>query len=263
MTEAPRWRRYLRFWGSDPVADLDDELTFHLEMLVQELIAAGMSPAAARAEAERRFGAVLPVREACLTIDQRRARRDARTDNMHALTQDIRYALRTIRKSPGFSLMVVLTLALGIGATTTMFSVVDRVLLRSLPYPAPEQLVALAESGSDFELSYPDYRDWTERSKGLFSNIVAWQSTNAVIGGGGEPEVLWGDRLSASAAKMLGVTPLLGRAFRPEEELATGERVVMISKRLWQRRFGGDPHVIGRTLTLGGYPFIIIGVLPP
>jgi predicted permease len=190
-------------------------------------------------------------------------------DRMQALVQDIRYALRTIRMSPGFSLIVVLTLALGIGATTTMFSVVDRVLLRSLPYPASEQLVALAASGSDaasgtdFEFSYPDYVDWKERSQGLFSNIVAWQSTNFVVSGGGEPEVLWGDRLSASAAKVLGVTPMLGRAFRPEEELVTGERVIVISERLWQRRFGGDPGVMGRTLTLSGYPYTIIGVLPP
>ncbi|HEX5436743.1 MAG TPA: ABC transporter permease [Gemmatimonadaceae bacterium] len=263
MTDAPRWRRYLRFWGPDPAADVDDELRFHVDMLVQELIAAGVPAAAARAEAERRFGAVPPVREACLTIDQRRARRGARMDSMHALVQDIRYALRTIRKSPGFSLVVIITLALGIGATTAMFSVVDRVLLRSLPYRAPEQLVALAESGSDFEHSYPDYLDWKERSQGLFSNVVAWQSTNVGISGGGEPEILWGDRVSASAAKMLGVTPLLGRAFRPEEELVTSERVVMISERLWQRRFGGDPHVIGRTLTISGYPFTIVGVLPP
>ncbi|HET7584949.1 MAG TPA: ABC transporter permease [Gemmatimonadaceae bacterium] len=262
MADAPRWRRYLRFWGSYPAADLDDELTFHIEMLVQELVDAGMSTSAARAEAERRFGAVRPVREACLTIDQRRARRDARTDSMHALAQDVRYALRSIRMTPGFSGVVVLTLALGIGAATAMFSVVDRVLLRSLPYPASEQLVALSQSGSDFYHSYSNYLDWKERSQGLFSNIVAWQSTNYGISGDGQPEVLWGDRVSASAAKMLGVTPLLGRTFHPEEELVSSERVVMISERLWKRRFGGDPHVIGRALTMSGFPFTIVGVLP-
>jgi hypothetical protein len=187
MSDAPHWRRYLRFWGSDPAADLDDEL-------------------AARLEAERRFGAMPPVREACRTIDQRRARRGARTDGMHALFKDVRYALGTIRMSPGFSAVVVLTLALGIGATTTMFSVVDRVLLRSLPDPASEQLVALAASGSDaasgtdFEFSYPDYVDWKERSHGLFSNIVAWQSTNFVVSGGGVPEVLWASLHGARAS---------------------------------------------------------------
>src|SRR5919107_887685 len=126
------WRRYLRPVRTNLHADVDNELRFHLEMLSSELVAAGMHPSAARAEAERRFGDLTPVRDACLTIDRRRERRVAWKDRLGALAQDVRYALRSIRLAPGFSAVVAITLALGIGATTTIYSVIDGVLLRPL-----------------------------------------------------------------------------------------------------------------------------------
>src|SRR6185503_3043778 len=119
-----RWRRYFRPLRTNLRGDGDDEFSFHIEMLAQELVRAGWQPSAARAEAERRFGAVAPVRDACVTIDERRHRHAALADRMRALIQDVRYALRTIRLTPAFSFVVAITLALGIGATTTMYSVI-------------------------------------------------------------------------------------------------------------------------------------------
>lgn len=238
-------------------AELAEELSFHQTYLERDAREAGIADAETANAARRRLGNVTRIRED--------ARERWSVPVLDHLLQDLRYALRGLARSPGFTLCVVLTLALGIGATTAIFSVVDRALLRALPYAAPEELVALSEVGVHGEanpLSYPDYLDWKERSQGVFSGFVAWSPTNQVITGDGEPTSLWGDRVSASTPKVLGVAPILGRAFRPEEELVSSERVVMISERLWQRRFARSPRVLGSTLTIGGYPYTIIGVLP-
>ena len=238
-------------------AELAEELRFHQTRLERDARAAGIAGPEAAWAARRRLGNITRIRED--------ARERWSVPWLDHLLQDLRYALRGLARSPGFTLCVILTLALGIGATTAIFSVVDRALLRSLPYPASDKLVTLAVAGRNGEnnpLSYPGYLDWKDRSQGLFSDVVAWASTNQVIGGAGEPTYLWGDRVSANAPKVLGATPIVGRSFRPEEELVSSERVVMIGARLWQRRFGGDPNVLGRTLTIGGYPYTIIGVLP-
>lgn len=185
------WRKYVQPARRNLRAEVDDELRFHVEMLISELVAAGASPAAARAEAERRFGPVSPIRAACLTIDERRHRSAALEDTMTSIVQDLRYVVRTLRKTPAFSLIVTLTLALGIGVTTALYSVVDTVLLRPLPYTAPDQLVALFDiqgSNAGYPAAYAEYRDWARRSAGTLSDVGAWFGTGEVLSGSGTAE---------------------------------------------------------------------------
>lgn len=266
MFDPSSWRPYVRPIRPDLGADIDDEFKFHIDMLTEELGASGLSPAAARAEAERRFGAWVRAHDACLEIDQRRIRRAAWRTTMNALVNDVRYALRSMRKNPAFNATVCITLALGIGATTAMFAVVDGVLLRQLPYREPDRIVKLYKTGdrSDVELplAYPDYLDLKARTGAMFSDVAAWVGTGQQIVANGQAELLTGSRVSANMAEFLGVTPILGRSFRPEEESVSAPRVAMIGERLWRDRFGASPTAIGRTISMSGLPYTIIGVLP-
>ena len=235
-------------------------------MLSSELVAAGMHPTAARAEAERRFGDVTPVRDACLTIDRRRERRVAWKDRLGALAQDVRYALRSIRLAPGFSAIVAITLALGIGATTTIYSVVNGVLLRPLPYQSADRLVAIMSAndkgGSGFPVAFPEYVAWKQRSAALLQDIGTWYQTSLVLVDHDAPEVLDGERMSASIPRMLGVTPLIGRFFSAEEDDAAAARVVVLSEELWRRRFNANPGYLGRVLRMDGQELTVVGVYP-
>src|SRR5829696_7810376 len=184
---------------------------------------------------------------------------------MDSLLQDLRYAVRSLLRRPGFAAVVVLTLALGIGANTAIFSVVNAVLLRPLPYADPERLVMVWGRYADFgrtSTSLPDFVDW---KAGATSFVQMAARHNAVFNltGDGEPEQLTADRVTANFFPTLGVRPQLGRAFLPEEEKVGGDDdVVVLSHGLWQRRFGGDPRIVGREVTLSGRPFTVIGVAP-
>src|SRR5688572_8912275 len=251
--------------AADVEAELDEELRFHLDMRREEYEASGATADEADRRALRKFGDVSFIRAQALTIDQRLNRRAARAETMSALLQDVRYALRTIRLTPAFTAVATLTLALGIGVTTVMFSVVDGVLLRPLPYASAEQLVSLSEiqeSGDETPSAYPEYLLWKEQSRAVLSELGTRFQAQTTLSGSGEAEMLPGERMSANLPTMLGVTPLLGRSFRPEEELASAELVVMISEGLWRRRFAADSTIIGRALTLGGRPATVIGVFP-
>ena len=261
MREQPRWRRYLRFWGPDVAADVDDELRFHLEMRERDFLAEGLSPAAAREEALARFGDPDEVARWLRAHDTRELRRFRRTQAMSDLLQDIRYGLRRLWKSPGFTLAVVLVLALGIGATTAIFSVIDAALLRPLPYPEPERLVAVYNLGQ-IPSSFPQYLDWKRDTK-VFADLGAYWRTTYALTGDGEPELLQVGRMSANVPRMMGVVPRVGRLFTPAEDLPGSESVIMLSEALWRRRFGGDPHILGRTVTLGEEPYTVIGIIPP
>ncbi|HYU32949.1 MAG TPA: ABC transporter permease [Thermoanaerobaculia bacterium] len=261
MREQPRWRRYLRFWGPDVAADVDDELRFHLDMRERDFLAAGLPPAAAREEALARFGDPDEVARWLRDHDTRKLRRSRRTQAMSDLLQDIRYGVRRLWKSPGFTLAVVVVLALGIGATTAIFSVIDAALLRPLPYPEPERLVAVYNSGQ-IPSSFPQYLDW-KRDTEVFADLGTYWKTTYALTGTGEPELLQVGRMSANVPRMLGVVPRVGRLFTPAEDLPGTDRVIMLSEALWRRRFGGDPHILGRTVTLGEEPYTVIGIIPP
>ncbi|HEV3469202.1 MAG TPA: ABC transporter permease [Pyrinomonadaceae bacterium] len=183
---------------------------------------------------------------------------------MRTLLQDLRFAARVLWKSPGVSAVAIVALTLGIGANTAIFSVVNAVLLRPLPYPEPERLVRLSEDSErvpGMSVSYPNFLDWREQQT-VFEQMAAMQLQSYNLSGGGEPERLSGRNVSPEFFSVLGVAPALGRAFMAEEDAPGRERVVVLSHGLWQRRFGADPGLVGRAVTLNGEPFTVVGVLP-
>ena len=183
---------------------------------------------------------------------------------MDTFLQNLRFGLRMLRKSPGFTLAAVLTLALGIGANTAIFSVVNGVLLRPLPYADPDQLLLLWEGTPQFpdgSLSFPNFRDYRERNRS-FSAVAGFRAEERDLTGVVNPERLTARMASASLLPTLGVAPALGRNFLPEEDRKGGAPVVMLEHGFWVRRFGKDPSVVGRTLTLDGTPHTVVGVLP-
>ncbi len=185
---------------------------------------------------------------------------------MDTLLRDIRYSLRTLRKSPGFTAFAALTIALGIGATTTIFSVVDAVLLSPLPYHEPATLVGVHETdpgaGNDgFPTTPATFLDWQRDTKS-FSAMAASRPQAATLTGSGEPERVPGGAVSAGFFEVLGARPILGRGFLPEEDAAGAGQAVVLSEGLWRRRFGGDPGVIGQSMNINGQPHAVVGVMP-
>jgi putative ABC transport system permease protein len=184
---------------------------------------------------------------------------------MYKLLQDLRYAVRTLVNKPGFTLIAVMTLALGTGASTAIFTVVDASLLRGLPYKSPERLYHLFESTpqkefAQREFSYPDYQDYQQNE--VLEGVGAYTGGGAIWSGRGEPERIAAPAASANFFSVLGVEPVVGRSFMPHEDKPGSQRVVMLTYGMWQRRFGGDPNVVGQSLTLNGDDYTVIGVLP-
>jgi putative ABC transport system permease protein len=245
--------------------DMDEELRFHLEKQIEQNVAEGMTAEEARYAALRQFGNLGAVKEDC------RDSWGARIIN--ELLQDIRYGLRQLPRNPGFTLVAVLTLALGIGANTAIFSVVNSVLLRPLPFPNADRLVMLWErspaKGIGLEkVSGPDFDDWRQQND-VFASMAFWPGWLGAVefnlAGAQGTEKVGGIYASSALFSVLGVKPFLGRTFLPEEDNWQGNRVALISHELWQSRFGGDPHVLGRTLTVDSYgrrDYTIVGVMP-
>jgi putative ABC transport system permease protein len=183
---------------------------------------------------------------------------------MHGLASDLRLAMRMLARRPGVSLLAILTLAVGIGATTAIFSVVDPVLFRGLPYPNADRIAMVWERGLDGQPSnttFATYSDMVERNH-WFSAIALVRDWRPTLMGRGEPEQIEGQRVSSTWLRVLGIHPALGRDFRAEEDSPSGERVVMVSQALWRRRFASDPSIIGKQISLDEIPHTVIGVLP-
>src|SRR5512146_1822943 len=171
---------------------------------------------------------------------------------METVLQDLRYGVRTLLKSPGFALIAIITLALGIGANTAMFSIVNGVLLRPMPYPQPERLLKLYTRMPQFEqasVSYPNFLDWQQRSRS-FEQMAAYRNDNFNLTGEANPERLRGLMMSATMFPTLGVKPIVGRVYTPEEDRRGAAPVVVLTSSFWRTRFGADRNIIGRTLTL-------------
>ena len=184
---------------------------------------------------------------------------------MQKLLLDLRYAIRTMLKRPGFTLIVVMTLALGIGGSTAIFTVVDAGLLRGLPYKSSENLYHIWESTpqkefAQREFSYPDYQDYQQNQ--VFEGIAAYTGGGGIMSGRGEPERVFAPAASGNFFSLLGVDPFLGRTFQPGEDKQGAPRVLVLTYGMWQRRFGGDPNIVGQALTINGDSYTVVGVLP-
>jgi putative ABC transport system permease protein len=185
---------------------------------------------------------------------------------MGALWQDLHYGARMLHRNPGFAAVAILTLAIGIGANVMIFSIVNGVLLRPLPFPDSGRLVTLWETDANRGVvhgtaSAPELLDWRVMNHS-FQALSAWRALYFTITGNGEPEQVWGSQVSGNFFKMLRVSPVLGRDFSPEDERPGHEQVVILSYALWERHYGGDPGIVGRTITLDDTPFVVIGILP-
>ncbi|MEJ7809327.1 MAG: ABC transporter permease [Gemmatimonadaceae bacterium] len=239
--------------------ELDDEIRFHIEREAEERVRRGASPGDARRDALRAFGGVERHKDDC---------RDARgVRPLEELAQDLKYGVRALRKNPGFTTVVVLTLALGVGANTAVFSVVNGVLLRPLPYREPEQIVTLWQhnrtSGETRDdVSPANFLDWRERVRS-YDGVAMIEPYGLDLLGPDGPESIRTWLVSDGFFSILGTPPQLGRPFRPEEFTAGHDHVVVMSDGMWRRRFGADPGIIGRTITLDQVPWTVIGVMPP
>jgi putative ABC transport system permease protein len=266
VADSPRWRRSFRFWGPDLDADLAEEFRFHLEAEIERLVAGGMTSEAAREEARRRFGDIEYFRQYCRGADRRRTGRERRSETFTVLRQDLRYALRALRRQPTFTLIAALTLGLGIGANTAIFSVVNSVLLTPLPYREPDRLVMLWETMKDppmIVVSYPDYLDWRQRTRS-FEDIAVYNGFDEFnLTGRGDPERVRGALASGNLFAVLGLNPAVGRLITPSDDRPGAEPVAVLSDGFWRRRFGADSSVVGTSLLLDGIAYTVVGVLPP
>jgi putative ABC transport system permease protein len=246
-------------FGRKPAENrLDAELRFHIEEQIASRIAGGMEPVEARRTVMADFGGLEPIKEEC---------RDERKGQwLENIAQDIRYALRVLRRSPGFTAVTVATLALGIGANTSIFSVVNALLLRPLAYADAGRLVRVwatdAGEGSNADVAtYPQYAEWRKQSHG-FEDVAAFDIRSVNLAGGSRPERVEGIRATAGLLPLLRVSPIAGRGFTEEEEQPGKNHVALVTERLWQNRFGRDPGLIGRPIKLNAEPYMVIGVLP-
>lgn len=241
-------------------AEMDEELRAHFERQVEKLIASGLSLEEARRRARLAFGGYEQLKEDC---------RDARGVTVFdSLKRDLAYGLRILRKNPGFTVVAILTLVLGIGANTAIFSVVNAVLLRPLPYGDPKTLVLVWEQNSVIPVpnphnvvSPPDYLDWKAQND-IFSGMAGIFDQRANLTGSGLPEQVVLQDVTAEFFSVLGVHPILGPGFTPENGQEGHDNVVILSYGFWKERFGGDPAIIGKSVTLNGHPLAIVGVAP-
>jgi putative ABC transport system permease protein len=243
-------------WRNVAEGELEQELRFHRERQLEKYRKSGFGEAEALRRLRMSFGGLDQVKEEC---------QDAwGTRLLETLLQDLRYGSRTLRKSPGFTVIALLTLALGIGANTAIFSILYGILLRPLPYKDPARLIVLHETTpkvGTVSVSYPDFLDWRAQNT-AFSEMAAVNSIGFNLSGINQPENVSGQAVSANFLSMLGMRPLFGRDFDASEDKAGTAAVVLLSYPLWQSHFGGDRNVIGRTIALDGRAFSIIGVLP-
>jgi predicted permease len=269
LNDAPRERLHRLSGGRHADREaVEEEVRFHLERKVEKLMAGGMSEEAARKEALRRFGDVEAVKSALERESERREAKMRMTDRVDGLRQDVTYAVRQLTRSPGFTFVTVATLTLGIGATTAIFSVVDGILFRPLPYEEPQELVRVwadwsDRGGPDNEWpNFPNLWNLRERSRS-FESLAIWMGGGGTVTGLGAAERVVGTRVDHHLfADVLRVEPAIGRGFLPDDDRPGAAATVLLSHGFWQRAYAGDPSVLGSALTLNGDPYTIIGVMP-
>ena len=264
----PSWFRYVTFWRADPRAELEQELAFHLEARVDEYVAFGLTRADARKVAAERLGDLTRIRDDCQRIEDQYARRRSMTDTLSALAADLRYALRQLARQRAFAAAAISCLVLGIGVNTAIFSVVDAVLFRPLPFPSPDRLVMVGEGLPAIgvlnmgTITTPDFRDYVTLDSAILESASAFDPTSLTLTGAGDPERLAGIEVSPSLFRVLGIAPALGRTFRDGDDAVGSADAVVLSDALWRQRFAGDRSIVGRTIELDGCPTTVLGVMP-
>jgi predicted permease len=277
MKRTPFWRRYARLLRPDVRADVDDELRFHLAAKVDELVAQGVRPDVARREAERQFGELSAVQAVGERLGHDRERSKQRKDYWGGMLQDLRYALRTLRRDRAFTIITVVILALGIAANTAVFSVVNTVLLRPLPFPDSAQLTRF-ESGRELNSNvreaaglsgltytvgmYEEFQRHNQSFQQVTSYNPFYGNGEFTLTGHGEPQAVLGLMIAENFFQTLGVQPTLGRLFTKEESLKGGRAATLLSYAFWQRQFAGDPNIVGQAILLNKTPFVVVGVMP-
>jgi putative ABC transport system permease protein len=277
MSRIPIWRRLDRIHGPDPAADVKAELRFHIDSKTEDLIRRGWLPSAARKEAERQFGNILAVQHIGERMGENMERRRRLSDYWTECLQDVRYTLRTLKNNPGFAAVAILVVALGIGANVAVFSVVNTLLLRPLPFPQSQQLVwftggksfdaktrtAGGLSGETYTVDV--YREF-QRNNQSFAAVTGFQtfynSLQYKLTGVAEPRQLDAVEVAGNFFPTLGVEPALGRNFTDEETLKGGRAAALLSYYFWKTQFNSDPAIIGKTVTINNSPVTIVGVLP-
>jgi predicted permease len=273
MSRAPGRRREFRLpWLTrrQLAEDVEAELAFHLACRAEELVEAGVPAAEAERRAAEQFGDLEYTRRYCRDEDVRRERDSRHLTIMHELKQDLVYTMRTLVSARGFALVALLTLALGIGANTAIFSVVRGVLLRPLPFPAADRVMRVwhanpSEDNLRSQVSEPDYLDWKAASTAFASMGAYWYApggSGANLTGTGRPERLEGAYVTPGFFETLGASAAIGRTIRAEEAVQGDDRYMVLSHGLWQRRFGGDPAIVGKALTIDDEPYTVLGVMP-
>ena len=265
MTRATRaWHRYLRFWGSNVEADVDDELRFHLEMRIQEYVARGASLEEARRRAEARFGDARRPRDECIMIDSRATQARRRGAMLGDLAQDVRYASRLLRREWTTAILAILCLALGIGATTTMFSVANALLIRPLPFGNGNDLYTISErvkaAGDANVASYPDYLDWRKNQRSFIELAAMGQTSFAIPLA--SPVRASSALVSANFFRALGVAPVRGRLFADGEDDIGAPPVAIVSRGFAERQLGGVVAAVGKSIDVRGIARTIVGVVP-
>jgi predicted permease len=248
------WMRVSGLFGSK--ATVDEELASHVQMHIDDNLRAGMSPEDAKRQALIKLGGVEQARQ--------RYRDRAGLPHVESVVQDIRFALRQLRQNPGFTIVAVLVLGLGIAASTAIFNFVDRALIQPLPYAQPNRLVAATETIALLgraNLSYPDYLDW-KRQNTVFSSMAAFDGSDYLLAAPSGTVMVHGARISDNFLDTLGVRPVLGRDFYKGEDIPGGPQDVIITYEAWQRRFSGRSNIVGSGATLSGVTYTVIGVLP-
>lgn len=277
MTPIPLWRRYGRLFGPDPAADVRDELRFHIEAKTDDLIAQGWRPDAARDEAERQFGDLGVAQHIGEQIGARMERSRRFEDYWQDCLQDLRYSFRTLSRERNFAAVAILILALGIGANVAVFSVVDTLLLRPLPFRDSQKLVWFTGGKSDGDkadsvaslsretYTVDAYQEF-QRNNQSFAAVTSFQtfydSLPYKLTGAGEPKKLEAVEVADNFFPVLGVQPMLGRGFTEEECSKGGQPAALMSYFFWKTQFGADPGIVGKAIAINGAPVTVVGVLP-
>ena len=274
MNVNPLWRRYDRLLGSDPTADVRDELRFHLEAHIEDLIAQGLTPAAARSCAESQLGDVRALEKISIAIGEKMDRRKRLTDYWKDSLQDARYAVRTLARDPGFAVISILILALAIGANIAVFSVVNTLLLRPLPFPDADQLTWIAppadlgegrgglSSATYSSDAYEEFRDQSRVYQGVTGYFAFGTPDDTRLTSLAVPQAATSLMVVGNFFQVLGVKPVLGNLFTPIDGRTGSHAVTLLANHFWRRQFNSDPSIVGREIDLNGKPVTVVGVLP-